>query len=123
MSLCPPPSLKKRQLKSNYYRPCSSSEDSEEEVVVCEDDRLVRVTVLVSLFSFDKVLNVKVCKLIISRINKKTSMNVIICSPQGNVHRTRQANINSSVVSRLNRVSDLSFLTSSIIMISRSKSG
>ena len=50
-------------------------------------------------------------------------MNAIICSPQGNVHRTRHANINSSVVSRLSRVSDLSSLTSSISMISRSKYG
>ena len=75
-------------MKSNIYRPCSSSEDSEEEIVVCEDDRLVRVTVLVSSFSFDKVLKLKVCKLIILRINKKALMNIIICSPQGNVHRT-----------------------------------
>ena len=71
MSLWPPLSLKERRLNSNNYRPCSSSEGSEEEVVVCEDDRLVRMTVLVSSFPFDKVLNVKVCKLIISRINKK----------------------------------------------------
>ena len=66
-----PPSLKKRRLKNNNYRPCNSSEDLEEEVIVCEDDRLVSVTVLVSSYLFDKVLNVKVCKLIISRINKK----------------------------------------------------
>ena len=71
MSSWPPPSLKERRLDSNNYRPCSSSEDSEEEVVVCEDDRLVSVEVLVSSFPFDKVLNVKVCKVIISRINKK----------------------------------------------------
>ena len=89
---------------------------------VCEDDRLVRVAVLVSSFTFDKVLNVTVCKLIISRINKKVPMNVIIYSPQGNVHRTRQANINSSVVSRLSRVSNLSSFTSSISMTRRSKS-
>ena len=123
MTSWPPPSLKERRLKSNNYRSCSSSKDSEEEVVVCKDDRLVRVTVLVSSFSFDKVLNVKVCKLIISRINKKAPMNVIICSPQGNVHRTIQANINSSVVSRLSKVSDSSSLTSSISMRGRSKSG
>ena len=83
---------------------------------------MVRVIVLVSSFSFDKVLNVKVCKLIISRINKKVPMNVIIFSPQGNIHRTTQANINSSVVSRLSKVSDSSSLTSSISMRSRSKS-
>ena len=100
MSSWSPPSLKERRLNSNNYRPCSSSEDSEEEVGVCEDDRLVTVTVLVSSFPFDKVLNVKGCKLIISSI-KKIPMNVIICSPQGNDHRTRHANINSSVVSRL----------------------
>ena len=88
MSSWSPQSLKERRLKSNNYRPCSSSEDSEEEVIVCEDDTLVTVTVLVSSFPFDKVLKVKVCKLIISRINKKAPMNVIICSPQGNVHRT-----------------------------------
>ena len=114
--------IEKKRLKSNNYRPCSSFKDSEEEVVVCEDDRLVRVTVLVSSFPFDKVLNVKVCKLIISRINKKAPMNVIICSPQGNFHRTTQANINSSVVSRLSKVSDSSSLTSSISMRGRSKS-
>ena len=50
-------------------------------------------------------------------------MNVIICSPQGNVHMTRQTNITSSIVSRLKRISDLSSLTSSISMISRSKCG
>ena len=93
-------------MKSTNYRSCSSSEESEEEVVVCEDDRLVKVTVLVSSFSFDKVLKVKVSKLIISRINKKAQMNIIIYSPQGNVHRTTQANINSPVVSRLSKVSD-----------------
>ena len=80
MSSWPPPSLKERRLNRNNYRPCSSSENSEEEVVVCEDNRLVTVTVLVSSFSFDKVLNVEVCKIIISRINKKAPMNVIICS-------------------------------------------
>ena len=65
----------------------------------------------------------KVSKIIILWINEKTPMNVIICSPQDNVHRTTQANINSSVVSRLSRVSDFSSLTSSISMTSRSKSG
>ena len=58
-------------MNSNNYRPYSSSEDSEEEVVVYEDDRLVIVIVLVSSFPIDTVLKVKVCKLIISRINKK----------------------------------------------------
>ena len=66
-----PPLLKERRLESNNYRSCISSEDSGEEVIVYEDDRLVRVTVLVSSFSFDKVLKVKVSKLIISRTNKK----------------------------------------------------
>ena len=70
MTLWPTPSLKERRLNSNNYRLCSSSEDSEEEVVICEDDRLVRVTVLSSYFSCDKVLKVRVSKLIISRINK-----------------------------------------------------
>ena len=123
MTSWPHQSLKERHLKSNNYLPCSSSEDSREDGVVCEDDALVRVTVLVSSFSFDKVLKVKVSKIIISRINKKTPMNIIICSPQGNVHRTTQANINSSVVSRLSKVSDSSSLTSSISMRGRSKSG
>ena len=89
MSSLPPPLLKEIRLNSNNYRPYSSSEDSEEEVVVCEDDRLITVTVLVSSFPFDKLLKVKICKLIISRINKKAPMNVIICSPQGNVHRKK----------------------------------
>ena len=34
------------RLNSNNYRQYSSSEDSEEDIVVCEDDRLVTVTVL-----------------------------------------------------------------------------
>ena len=123
MSSLPYPSLKEIRMNSNNCRPCSSSEDSEGEVVVCEDDRLIIVTVLVSSFPFDKVLKVKVYKLIISRINKKAPMNVKIYSPQGNIHRTRHANINSSIVSMLSRVSDLSSLTSSISMISRRKSG
>ena len=117
------PSLKNRRLKSNNYRSCSSSDDSGEEFVVYEDDMLVRVTVLVSYFSFRKVLKVKVIKLIISRINKIAPMNIIICSPQDNFYRTTQSNINSSVVSRLNKVSDSSSLTSSIRMRGRSKSG
>ena len=126
MSSWPPPTLKEKRSHSNNYRPCSSSEDSEEEVVLVEDDRLVTVTVLVSSFPSDKVLKVKVCKVIISRINKKAvkgPIDIIICSPQGNDHRTRQANIDSSVVSRLSRISDLSSFTSSMSMISRSKSG
>ena len=125
MSSWPPPTLEEKRSRSNNYRPCSSSEDSEEEVVLVEDDRLITVTVLVSSFPSDKVLKVKVCKVIISRINKKAvkaPMNVIICSPQGNVHRTRKASIDSSIVSRLSRVSDLSSLTSSM-SVSRSKSG
>ena len=100
---------------------CCSFEDSEKEIVVREVDRLVMVSVLVPSFSFDKFLKVKVSKLIISRINEQEPMNIIICSPQGNVHRTIQANINSSVVSRLSKVSDSSFFTSSIRMRGRSK--
>ena len=50
-------------------------------------------------------------------------MNIILCSPQGNVHRTTQVNINLSVVSRLSKVSNSSSLTSSISMRGRSKSG
>ena len=50
-------------------------------------------------------------------------MNIIICSPQGNLHRTTQATINSSVVLGISKVSDSSFLTSSISMRGRSKSG
>ena len=117
----PPPSLKERRLKSNNYRSCSSFEDSGEEVVVCEEDTLVRVTVLVSSFSFDKVLKVKVSKIIILIINKKSPMNIIICSHQGNVNRQTHANINSSVVFRLSKVSDLSSLTFSISMRGRRK--
>ena len=50
-------------------------------------------------------------------------MNIWICSPQGNVHKTTQTDINLSVVSRLSKVSDSSSLTSSISMRGRSKSG
>ena len=118
-----PPLLKERRLESNNYRSCISSEDSGEEVIVYEDDRLVRVTVLVSSFSLDKVLQVKVSKLIISRINKKAPMNIIICSPQGNVYKTTLANIKSYLVSRLRKLSGTSSLTSSIIIRGKSKSG
>ena len=118
-----PPLLKERRLESNNYRSCISSEDSGEEVIVYEDDRLVRVTVLVSSFSFDKVLKVKVSKLIISRINKKAPMNIIICSPQGNFYKTTLANIKSYLVSRLRKLSGTSSLTSSISIRGKSKSG
>jgi len=118
-----PPLLKERRLESNNYRSCISSEDSGEEVIVYEDDRLVRVTVLVSSFSLDKVLQVKVSKLIISRINKKAPMNIIICSPQGNVYKTTLANIKSYLVSRLRKLSGTSSLTSSISIRGKSKSG
>ena len=110
-------------MKSNNYRLCSSSEDSGEEVIVCEDDVLVRVTVLVFSFLCDKVLKMEVSKIIISRINKKAPMDIIIYSPQGNVHRATQADSNSSVVSGLIKVSDSSSFSSSISMRGRSKSG
>ena len=110
-------------MDSNNYRSCSSSKDSREKVVVYEDGTLVRVTLLVSSFSFDKDLKVNVSKLIISRINKKAPMNITICSPQYNIHRTTQANINSSIAYRLSKVSDSSSLTSSISMRGRSKIG
>ena len=48
-------------------------------------------------------------------------MNIIICSHQGNVNRQTHANINSSVVFRLSKVSDLSSLTFSISMRGRRK--
>ena len=80
-------------MDSNNYRSCSSSKDSREKVVVYEDGTLVRVTLLVSSFSFDKDLKVNVSKLIISRINKKAPMNITICSPQDNVHRTTKQGI------------------------------
>ena len=50
-------------------------------------------------------------------------MNIIICPPQGSVHRTTQGDINSSVVSRICKVSDSSPVTSSISMRDRSKPG
>ena len=50
-------------------------------------------------------------------------MNIIICSLQGNIHRTIQVNINSSVVSRLSMVSDSSSFTSLFFWRSRSKTG
>ena len=112
MTSLSPPSLNERRLKSNNHRSCSLSEESREEVIVREDDALLRVTVLVSSFSFDKVLNVEISKIIISIINKKAPMNIIICSPQGNVHRTTQANISLSIISRLSKVSYSSFLIS-----------
>ena len=56
-------------MKSNNYRSCSASEDSGEEVVVCENDLLVRVIVLLSPFSYDKVLKAEVSNIILSKIN------------------------------------------------------
>ena len=50
-------------------------------------------------------------------------MNIIIWLPQGNVHKTTQTDINSSVVSRLSKVSDSSSLTFSISLEGRSKPG
>ena len=78
MASCPPQSLNEKLFESNNYRSYSSSEDSGEEVVVCEDDALVRVTVLVSSFSCDKLLKAEVNKIIFSRINKEAPMNIII---------------------------------------------
>ena len=84
---------------------------------------MVRIDVLLSSFSCDKVLKAEVSKIIISRINKKAPMNIILCSPQVNCHRTTQANVDSYVVSRLSKVYDSSSLTSSISMRGRSKIG
>ena len=50
-------------------------------------------------------------------------MNIIICSPQGNIHRTTLADIISSVVSRLSKESDSSSLTLSICRRGNSKIG
>ena len=50
-------------------------------------------------------------------------MNIIICSPQGNIHKAAQSDITSSVVSRLSKISDSLSITSSIDRIDRSKKG
>ena len=52
--------------------------------------------------------------MLLTRINKKSPMNIIIFSPQSNIHRTTQADIHSSVVYRLSKISDASSLTSLI---------
>ena len=41
-------------------------------------------------------------------------MNIIIYLPQGNIYRIPQAGVHSSAVSRINKVSESSSLTSSI---------
>ena len=80
---------------------------------MCDDDALVVVTIFGTSFPCANGLKAEVDKILLTRINKKTLMN-IICSPQGNIHRTTQDGILSSVVSRLGKVSDSLLLTSLI---------
>ena len=48
---------------------------------------MVRVSVSGSSFKCDYVLKAEVNKMLLSRINKKAPMKIIIFSPQGNIHR------------------------------------
>ena len=59
--------------------------------------------------------------MLLSRINKKAPMKIIICSPKGNIHKKTQVDISSSVLARLNKVSNSSPLTSSINRRGRNK--
>lgn len=52
--------------------------------------------------------------MLLTRINKKSPINTIIYLPQGNMHRTSQAGVHSSVVSRLSKLSDYSSPTLSL---------
>ena len=59
------------------------------------------------------VFKVKVDKHLSSNIHKNVPINIIIYSPQGNIHSTTQDDARSSIVSRLIKVLDFSSLTSS----------
>ena len=109
------------RLKIEYYRSCSSSEASGEQVVVYADDVLVRITIVGSSFQCDDVLKTEVDNILLTKINKRLPMNIIICSPQGNIHRTTQADIASSLVFRLSKVSNSSSFSLSICHIGKSK--
>ena len=121
MALWSPLSFSERRLKSKYYQSCSSSEDLGEEYGVCEDDVLVRVSICGSSFPCDNVLKTEVDNILLTKINKRLPMNIIICSPQGNIHRTTQADIASSLVFRLSKVSNSSSFSLSICHIGKSK--
>ena len=59
--------------------------------------------------------------MLLSKTHKTLSMNIIIYSSQGNIHRTAQTDVNSSVIFRLRKVQDSSSLTSSIFRRMRRK--
>ena len=96
------------------FRFCSSSENPEEEVVVCDDDVLVVITMLWASISCGTFLIADIDKMLLKNYIKNIPTNIIICPPQGIIHRNTQANVYSSVVSRHSKVSDSSSLTSSI---------
>ena len=121
MASWPSQLFSERRLKIKYYRSYSSSEASWKQVVVYEDDVLVRITIVGSSFQCDNVLKTEVDNILLTRINKTLPMNIIICLPQSNIHRTTQVDINSSLVSRLSKVSNSSSFPLSICRICKSK--
>ena len=84
---------------------------------------LVAVTIFGTSVPCGNVLKAEVNKILLTRINKNVPMNIIICSPQGNIHRITQVDVNSSIVSRLSKLSDSSSLTLSICQRGGRKSG
>ena len=107
-------------MKTKYYRSFSSSEDSGKEVIVCnDDDVLVVVTIFGTYIPCGNVLKSEVDKMLLTRIKK--IMNIIICPPQGNIHRTTQADVHSFAIYRLNKELNSSSLNSSIYRRGRKK--
>ena len=72
---------------------------------------LVEVTIFGTSVQCGTFLKVKVDKMLPTKINKKTPMNIRICSPHDNIHRTTHTDVHSSVISRLSTISDSSSLT------------
>ena len=94
MALWPPPSFSEIRLKIKYYQSCSSSETSGEKVIVCEDTVLVRVTTYGVIFPYDNVSKAEIDKMLLTRINKRVPMNMIVFLQHGNIYRTTMADIN-----------------------------
>ena len=106
-------------MRGKYYRSCSSSEDLRENVVICDNHALVVVTIFGTYIPCGNVLKSEVDKMLLTRIKK--IMNIIICPPQGNIHRTTQADVHSFAIYRLNKELNSSSLNSSIYRRGRKK--
>ena len=85
-----------------------------EDDVICDNDILVVVAIFDTSIPCGTFLKAKVDKILLTRINIKSPMNIILCSLQGNIHRTTQVSVYSSIVSMRSKVSDSPPLNSSI---------